>query len=373
VVEVDVREEQVTDVRQREPVRGEPGLEPRERRGRPAVEQRAAVVGLDDVDADLLGATPEAHVHNAHAAILAVAVAAVLLLPAAALARGLPALVLAHTIVRRIDYVAHNGVVRPAYLLLPAGYHRQRIPLVISPHGRGVDERMNARLWGDLPGEGGFAVINPAGEGRRLGWYSWGAPGQIDDLARMPAIAEAHGVNVDRRRIYAIGGSMGGQETLLLLARHPHLLAGAAAFDPPTDMARRYADFGALRDGAALQALARDEIGGTPDQVPQAYARRSPDHYIRQIADSGVPLQLFWSDEDRVIVDQRQETGRLATELLADHPDAPVWDFSGDWEHTAEMRPTRRLPRALARFDLLPWRDVPPLDDVPTREPRLRA
>ena len=36
---------------------------------------------------------------------------------------------------------------------------------------------------------------------------------------------------------------MGGQETLLLVARHPHLLAGAAAFDPATDMARRYRDF----------------------------------------------------------------------------------------------------------------------------------
>jgi pimeloyl-ACP methyl ester carboxylesterase len=166
---------------------------------------------------------------------------------------------------------------------------------------------------------------------------------------------------------------MGGQETLLLVARHPQLLAGAAAFDPPTDMARRYADFGALHDGATLQALARTEIGGTPGQVPEAYEVRSPDHYVRQIAASGVPLQLFWSQDDHVIVDQRQETGRLAAELLADHPTAPVWDFSGDWVHTAEMRSTRRLPRALARFGLLPWRDVPPLDGVPTRAPRLPA
>ena len=66
--------------------------------------------------------------------------------------------------------------------------------------------------------------------------YSWGYRGQIDDLARMPRIVEAHGVRVDRSRIYAIGGSMGGQETLLLAALHPHLLAGAAAFDPATDM-----------------------------------------------------------------------------------------------------------------------------------------
>ena len=229
---------------------------------------------------------------------------------------------------------------------------------------------MNARLWGDLPGLGRFAVINPAGEGRRLHWFSWGAPGQIADLARMPAIATANGVNVDRHRIYAFGGSMGGQETLLLAALHPRLLAGAAAFDPATDMRRRYYDFASIPNGATLQALARTEIGGTPSQVPGAYARRSPDHYVRQLAESQVPLQLYWSFDDRVIADQRVETGRLATEILRDRPDARVWDFAGTWAHTAEMRSGRRLPRALARFGLLPWRDVPPLPGVgATRAP----
>jgi pimeloyl-ACP methyl ester carboxylesterase len=218
---------------------------------------------------------------------------------------------------------------------------------------------VNARLWGDLPGEGGFAVINPAGEGRRLGYYSWGARGQIADLARMPAIAAAHGVNVDKRRIYAVGGSMGGQETLLLLAEHPHLLAGAAAFDPATDMSRRYHDFALLRDGALLQQLARREIGGTPANDPLAYELRSPDHYVEQIASADVPLQLYWSTRDRVITDQRQETGLLATDVRRDDPDARLWDFTGEWQHTAEMRASRRLPRALERFGLLPWRDVP--------------
>jgi pimeloyl-ACP methyl ester carboxylesterase len=276
-----------------------------------------------------------------------------------------PATATPFTEVRTIDYRAHDGVERPAWLLLPDGYHGQRIPLVISPHGRGVSESDNALIWGDLPGEGDFAVINPAGEGRRLHWDSWGAPGQIADLARMPQIAERNGVNVDARRIYAFGGSMGGQETLLLVAKDPRLLAGAAAFDPATDMARRYRDFAALPGGAGLQRAARVEIGGTPTQVPQAYAVRSPDHYARAIADSGVPLQLFWSSRDRIIRDQADETNRLAIDIEHDEHDDPlgrdakVWDFHGEWRHTAEMRWNRRLPRALARFRLLPWRDVP--------------
>ncbi|HEV8104230.1 MAG TPA: prolyl oligopeptidase family serine peptidase, partial [Gaiellaceae bacterium] len=269
-----------------------------------------------------------------------------------------PSQPLANTEARLIHYIAHDGIRRTAWLLLPIGTHGP-IPLIISPHGRGVGADENALIWGDLPGEGGFAVINPAGEGRRLHWFSWGAAGQISDLARMPAVARAHGVDVDRHRIYAFGGSMGGQETLLLVARHPRLLAGAAAFDPATDLRRRYYDFAALKGGRTLQRLAREEVGGTPDQVPQAYALRSPDHYIQRIASAGVPLQIFWSTRDRVITDQYSEAGALSTELQRANPRLKLWEFEGEWAHTAEMRSRRRLPRALARFGLLPWPDVP--------------
>jgi len=294
---------------------------------------------------------------------LLVVVAALVFAPVAG-AELAPDQPLGHTEARLIHYIAHDGVRRTAWLLLPVGLGHAPVPLVISPHGRGVGADENALLWGDLPGEGDFAVINPAGEGRRLHWFSWGAPGQIADLARMPAIAEAHGVDVDRRRIYAFGGSMGGQETLLLTALHPHLLAGAAAFDPATDMRRRYFDFAGLRYGRTLQRLAREELGGTPSQDPAAYELRSPDHYVRQLAFSGVPLQIYWSTRDRVIADQQSEAGALCDEIERVNPYAPLWEFDGEWAHTAEMRSSRRLPRALARFGLLPWSDVPRLPAV---------
>ena len=127
-----------------------------------------------------------------------------------------------------------------------------------------------------------FAVISPEGAGRKLARYSWGSVGQIDDLARMPAIARRTlpWLQIDAKRIYAIGGSMGGQETLLLLARHPRMLAGAAAFDSVADFARQYRNFPrmpcdkACRKqfkggvGRMLQSLAREELGGTPNSSP---------------------------------------------------------------------------------------------------------
>src|SRR5690242_19154503 len=52
VVEMNVREEQVADVVQREPSLRQPLLERRNAGGRPAVEERWAVVGIQDVHAD---------------------------------------------------------------------------------------------------------------------------------------------------------------------------------------------------------------------------------------------------------------------------------------------------------------------------------
>src|ERR671914_760601 len=126
-----------------------------------------------------------------------------------------------------LRYRAHNGVRRFAVVVAPAQYGPANpspaLPLVVSPHGRGVRAITNARLWRDLPAQGDFAVVCPGGMGRRLPLHSWGWRGQIADLARMPDIVRATlpWLRVDRRRVYAVGGSMGGQETLLLLGQHP--------------------------------------------------------------------------------------------------------------------------------------------------------
>jgi poly(3-hydroxybutyrate) depolymerase len=265
----------------------------------------------------------------------------------------------------KITYRAHDGLSRRAYVILPAWYGREDhppIPLVISPHGRGVGARINVRRWGDLPARGGFAVINPEGQGRALTLFSWGDPGEIHDLARMPEIAE-HALpwlRIDRSRIYAMGGSMGGQETLLLVARDPQLLAGAASFDAPTNMAARYRAFDGQPFGDLLQRLARVEFGGTPKADPRAYALRSPLDAARQIAFSGVPLQIWWSTRDRIVVDQARESGLLYREIKRINPDAPVSQFVGTWSHTSEMHAHGYLPYSLSRFGLLPYHPAAP-------------
>jgi pimeloyl-ACP methyl ester carboxylesterase len=192
--------------------------------------------------------------------------------------------------------------------------------------------------------------------------FSWGDPGEIRDLARMPRIAEraVPWLQIERHRVYAFGGSMGGQETLLLLARFPRLLAGAAAFDAPTNMAARYRAFELLPFGDGLQRLARREIGGTPATDPGGYETRSPLDYARKIAFAGVPLQIWWSTRDRTVSDQKQESGLLYRDIKRINRAAPVSEFVGAWGHTTEMTSHGYLPYALSRFGLMPPRPAPP-------------
>jgi pimeloyl-ACP methyl ester carboxylesterase len=270
------------------------------------------------------------------------------------------------TLVRRIwvPYRAADGRKREALLVLPAWYGRNDhppIPLVISPHGRGGTASGNAELWGDLPAFGPFAVVNPQGQGHRLMSYSWGWRGQISDLARMPRILTRAlpWLRIERARIYAIGSSMGGQETLLLDALHPRLLAGAVALDAATNMAARYAAFPARKGGHELQTQARAEIGGTPLTDPRAYAARSPITYARRLATDGVPLYIWWSTHDRVIANQYGESGLLFRTIRRINPNAPVYQVVGWWDHSAEMHPMTQLPDALVELGLMHVDSVP--------------
>jgi pimeloyl-ACP methyl ester carboxylesterase len=263
-------------------------------------------------------------------------------------------------LVRRVwvPYTAWNGKRREALLVLPAWYGRRvhpPIPLVISPHGRGGTAQGNAGYWGDLPAFGPFAVVSPQGQGRRLISYSWGWRGQISDLARMPRILERRvpWLRIQRRGIYAIGSSMGGQETLLLDALHPRLLAGAVALDSATNMAARWRAFADVHGGWENRQRMQAEVGGTPATNPRGYTARSPIAYARRLATDRVPLYIWWSINDRVVANQYLESGRLYRTIERIDPSAPVHQIVGAWDHSAEMRPMTQLPAALVEVGLI--------------------
>jgi hypothetical protein len=259
----------------------------------------------------------------------------------------------------RFFYQANGNRKRIAYVLLPRWYGPQvnpALPLVIAPHGAGAGPFLAlGRAWGDLATRGRFALVIPEGQGRELAHHSWGYPGQIDDLARMPSIVRRAlpWLRIDPERIYGVGGSMGGQELLLLIAKYPRLLAGAAAFDAPTNLPLRYDHFGQLKNGDFRRSLMRLEVGATPEVDPRAYAERSPLSFAKAIAASGVPLQIWWSRRDELVVDGRRHSGLLYRRIQGLRPRAPVVEVVGSWRHGSSMRWNRRLPEALRRLGLL--------------------
>ena len=178
-------------------------------------------------------------------------------------------------------------------------------------------------------------------------------------------------LKIDNRRIFVLGSSMGGQETLMLVARHPHLLAGAAAMDSVSNLTLRYNQMPAMPCnkrclhvfgkpyGLVLRAKLVNEVGSTPAQNPQAWAARSPLANAKAIAFSGVKLQIWWSRQDKIVTNQATQSGALFATLRSLNPHAQISEYVGSWAHSHEMRSTQLLPIALAGFGLLPARTVP--------------
>ena len=144
------------------------------------------------------------------------------------------------------------------------------IPLVISPHGRGVSARANAN-WGGLPARGMFAVISPDGAGASWSRYSWGSAGQIETSRGCRRSLRHAAVAPDRRApdLRASAAAWAARRRCSCSRRHPRLLAGAAAFDAVADFALQYRSFRRISVrqrlpktwdgpvGRSLQSLAR--------------------------------------------------------------------------------------------------------------------
>lgn len=193
------------------------------------------------------------------------------------------------------------------------------LPLVISPHARGGSAAKNAVRWGNLPGSRGFIVVAPSLRGRVLDERrTWGYPPAMKRLVDSPAIARRllPWLRWDAHRVYAAGFSMGGQESLLALARRPDLFAAVSVADSVTDFLRRWYEFPLSRLTRAEQPKATLELGGTPARVPWLYRRRSPAAFPRTIAFSGVPVQIWWNPEEDVVVHQQTtQSGKLSRML----------------------------------------------------------
>jgi hypothetical protein len=117
--------------------------------------------------------------------------------------------------------------------------------------------------------------------GQRAGRLEdWGNPAYDAAVARLPARVEAEGVKVSK--LIVVGVSYSGFANAELVASQPQLHPAALVMiDSYLDLAARFA---ALPLNHPTRAEIEASLGGTPSQVPAAYALRSPSHHLTTLA-----------------------------------------------------------------------------------------
>lgn len=201
------------------------------------------------------------------------------------------------TTIVRSWYDAWNGRRRELRIAVPTAALAagRPVPLLVTTRPAGLslfctDENMR------LAGRSGFALACPSGQGVVTRSFSYGAAGQIADLARMPALVAERvpDLAVDGSRVYLAGSSMGGTEALLVALRYPGAYARVASLDPITDLGRR---FGSLPMDRRL--LLQAECDGPPLLQPGCYTARSPQALIGG-GDRAGAIALWYSTRDPV-------------------------------------------------------------------------
>jgi acetyl esterase/lipase len=204
--------------------------------------------------------------------------------------------------------------------------------------------------WVDL----GCAVVNVNYRGSTGYGSAWrdaltGRPGltELEDVDAVRRWAVEAGI-ADPARCALTGGSWGGYLALLGLGTQPDAWAVGVAAVPVADYVAAYAD-----EMEQLRAFDRALFGGSPDDVPEVFARCSPityvdqvrapvlvvagendprcpirqvENYLRALAERGAEHEVYRFDAGHgsLVVDERVGQLRVELEFVARHLGLPA-------------------------------------------------
>ncbi|PWB51568.1 MAG: hypothetical protein C3F13_14120 [Anaerolineales bacterium] len=253
------------------------------------------------------------------------------------------------SIIKKMNFIsAADHSKQIADLYIPRQLFSQKIPLVLAPHPitwtAGEDYHIGLKGlsrgyhsgWYGMAEQYGVGIVMPHGHHRAAELCSLASPEQISDMVQLIDEVEAIGVLIDRHRIYACGLSMGGQEALVLAGAHPEVVAAVVAFNPIIDLAfwQRSLATSEIED---IRAFGTDqkiinEVGGSPDKVPELYNERSPIHYFGNLTNT--PILLYWSEKDLIVPEQEAiHSYRLYQLIKGVSSTSPIAEFNHTFTH----------------------------------------
>ena len=205
--------------------------------------------------------------------------------------------VLANIVTYRVLYVVDNCVVS-AYISLPNDYEEHKYPLVIyNRGGNGNFSAMNADATAIYASALNCVVIasNYREATPGTGFDEFGGA-DVNDVVFWIDLVPELGF-VDRESVYMIGESRGGMQTCLaLLNDDKHIIKAAACISGVYDVT------GIFNSRTDMQNMLIRRIGGTPDELPDEYEKRSAINFAENI---NTPLIIIHSvDDTQVPYDQ---------------------------------------------------------------------
>jgi dipeptidyl aminopeptidase/acylaminoacyl peptidase len=225
---------------------------------------------------------------------------------------------------------SHDGTEQKGLLQVPDLYNPQKkTPLLVWVQGMYRKSDFGIENIGVEANRKGWLLLTADMHGERTrGETNLGAPSALQDLID----ALDHVVQnypVDTSRVYLAGISMGGLTGGLTLAKAPERFAAGALLLGITDLADWYRETLKI-PGTYNKDIVR-ECGGTPEEKPDEYARRSVPEHAKTLA--GIPMLICHGRLDMVVPVSHSD--KLVREISKHRP-ADLYVYWTEGGHSQE-------------------------------------
>ena len=237
-----------------------------------------------------------------------------------------------------VIFPGENGQDVNAELLLPYDSNTRPRPLLVLFHGwRGVPIDPYFTDYTPAALEQGWIVASPQQRGQNAlgpGGQPLASLRSQHDAIKLVAYMESH-YQIDPERVYVGGFSMGGMMAGMMAAKYPDTFAAAVTHMAITDLRDWYYEVSDYRQSQIIT-----ETGGTPQEMPFEYDRRSPKELASNLKNT--PIAIVHGISDTVVPPHQAQDFYDAIALntpvseelhwyQGDHNPAETPPFGGAW------------------------------------------